>query len=213
MMRGFLTLWNSRGLAVRVHWTAPIGALFLCHFRFWPGAWLGIFVVVLVHELGHAAMVRASGAEVRDVVVHGAGGECSWQGDVTRLQRALIAWGGVFAQLILYVVAVVCIRVVRPSDEGMIGDFVYACTAYNLRLAALNLIPMRPLDGYEAFKIVFVLREMWRARAGAARRRKRSDARRQAVAELEALDRVELDDADADDVKKLLERTTRKGVR
>jgi hypothetical protein len=49
---------------------------------------------------------------------------------------------------------------------------------------------------------------MRRARASQARKRERSDARRRAVAELEALD-----DADAADAKKLLERAVKKTVR
>ena len=40
---------------MRVHWTLPVGALVFGQGRFVPGFWLGFFLLVLVHELGHAA--------------------------------------------------------------------------------------------------------------------------------------------------------------
>ena len=51
--RGYLTLARFRGAPVRVHWSTPIGALFFTRFAFLPGAWLGFFLLLLLHELGH----------------------------------------------------------------------------------------------------------------------------------------------------------------
>jgi Zn-dependent protease len=221
MTRGFLTVFEGKRLVVRLHWTVPLGAFVIGQFRFVPGFWLGFFFVILIHELGHAAMVRACGARVRNVDLHGAGGDCSWDGTVTPVQRALIAWGGVLAQLVLFGVVVAWLRVSPPHFElGFATDFLDACRTANLWLIAFNLIPARDLDGVEAWKLFPLLWRRRNERGARARGARRSavDARRKAAAEIAKLDAAEkagAADREVDDmVAKILERaTSKKGER
>lgn len=149
---GFLVLGHLGRAPIRVHWTIPIVAFFLSGFSIIPGAWLGFLVIVLVHELGHAFAARAFGAQVVSINAHGFGGTCEWYGDVTAKQRALIAWGGVFAQAALYIVARI-VTFVIPT-WGFFGDFMYTLLVTNLIVIAINLLPIRPLDGAEAWKLL-----------------------------------------------------------
>src|SRR5689334_13379042 len=82
-----------------MHWAAPLGAVLLGRFQFVPGAWLAFFVVILIHELGHAAVVKAVRAHVEGIDLNFIGGVCKWHGSASPFSRALIAWGGVWAQL------------------------------------------------------------------------------------------------------------------
>lgn len=148
---GFLVLGHVWRAPIRVHWSTPIVAFALTGLSFVPGAWLGFLVLVLVHELGHAAVARACGAHVVSVNAHGLGGTCEWYGDVTAKQRAFIAWGGVLAQAALYVIARFA-GIVLPS-WGFIGEFMYALTVTNIILIVVNLLPIRPLDGAEAWRL------------------------------------------------------------
>lgn len=148
---GFLVLGHLWGAPIRVHWSTPIVAFVLTGLSFVPGAWLGFLVVVLVHEIGHAIAVRSSGAHVISVNVQGFGGTCEWYGNVTAKQRAIIAWGGVLAQAGLYIAARFA-SVVLPS-WGTLGELVYTLTATNLILIVINLLPIRPLDGAEAWRL------------------------------------------------------------
>jgi stage IV sporulation protein FB len=148
---GFLVLGHVWEAPIRVHWTPPLVAFALTGLSFRPGAWLGYLVLVLVHELGHAAAARGFGAHVVSVNAHGLGGTCEWYGDVTSKQRAIIAWGGVLAQAALFAVAQVG-AFVLPS-WGFIGQFVYTLTVTNVILIAINLLPIRPLDGAEAWQL------------------------------------------------------------
>jgi stage IV sporulation protein FB len=148
---GFLVLGHVWEAPIRVHWTTPIVAFALTGLSFVPGAWLGYLVLVLVHELGHAAAARAFGAHVVSVNAHGLGGTCEWYGDVTSKQRAIIAWGGVLAQAALLVGALFA-TVVLPS-WGFIGQFMYTLTMTNIILIVINLLPIRPLDGAEAWQL------------------------------------------------------------
>lgn len=170
-MNTWWSLGRLGGVPIRLHWSALLGAVFFSGLRFAPGAWLGFVLVILVHELGHALVVKASRQHVLRVDIHGFGGECHWVGDATPLQRAAIAWGGVLGQLALGVVALVASFLVGGALGGFGRDLFHALTWTSLWIAALNLIPMAPFDGAEAWKIVPLLQRRFRhrkARRGAA---------------------------------------------
>lgn len=162
-MRGTWTIGRLRGAPIALHWSLPLGALFFGRFGWVPGFWLAFALVILVHELGHALVVRLTGNTVVHVLVHGLGGECSWDGDPTRLQRALIAWGGVWAQLALALVGFGWLLLAPPTTV-LAAELAHGLTWSNLYLAAFNLIPIAPFDGAEAWKLPGLLRERWRRR-------------------------------------------------
>ena len=173
-VKNWWSLGRIGGVPVRLHWSALIGALFFSGFRLAPGAWLGFVVVILVHELGHAAVVRFAGQRATGIDVHGFGGECHWSGQATPLQRAAIAWGGVWAQLALLVIAIP-VSIVAGHALGSFGsDLFYALTFANLMLAAINLLPIGRLDGREAWKLPLLVVHWFQQRE---RRRARSSAK------------------------------------
>lgn len=183
--RGSLQLGRLRGAPIRIHWTTPLGALVFGRLEWVPGFWLGFVALVLVHELGHALVVRATGHRVVAVDVHGLGGVCHWEGDATPLARASIAWGGVWGQLALLAVTVVALLAFGRPASPFTAELVAAFTTTNLALMAINLMPIRPLDGAEAWALP---RLLW-----ARRRARRAFSQRQAVArarEIEA--RIEI---------------------
>jgi stage IV sporulation protein FB len=161
---GTLRLGSWRGVPVRAHWTLPLGAFVFGRGRFVPGFWLGFVLVVLIHELGHALVVRRFGLRVVSIDLHALGGECRWAGDPTPLQRARIAWGGVNAQLVALIVAVVVLAVLGPRGTPFVDDLADAFTFTNAYMIALNLIPIAPLDGAEAWKLPGLLRARARTR-------------------------------------------------
>jgi Zn-dependent protease len=149
---GWFTVARWRGIPIKIHWSAPLGAFL------WTGgspslarigAWL---FMIVVHELGHAVLVKHARAHVTHVTVHGMGGECWWQGDVTPIQRAMIAFGGVWAQCLLALGAYGFALAAQPSTQlGL--DLFEMFTRYNLYNAAFNLVPVPPLDGSQAWKL------------------------------------------------------------
>jgi Zn-dependent protease len=155
---GWLSLGQLRGIPIRVHWTVLLALLFFGGFAFRPGAWVGIVAVLLVHELGHAALVKQRGLHVLGVHLHGLGGECRYTGRVTALDRAIIAWGGVLAQAALLAVAFVLTAVLGSPTTAFGYDLTRAFLWTNLILMGLNLLPFPPLDGAEAWKLPGLLR-------------------------------------------------------
>lgn len=149
---GFWTIGRWRGVPIRLHWSIPLGALLFGGFRFVPGFWLGFVLLVIVHELGHAALARARRLEVYEVRVHGFGGVCIHRSG-SAYDGAIIAWGGVLAQmLVLFVPALVLARLAPPRELFWV-EMLHAFTAVNLWIAALNLLPIPPLDGAKAWTL------------------------------------------------------------
>ncbi len=181
MNAGYLTLARWRGVAVRFHWTVPLGAFLLGGMRFDPPFWLGFLVLILVHELGHALVVRACRQRVLAVDVHGAGGLCRWAGTVSPMQRAAIAWGGVWAQMALAAGVMLFTEVHGPPATRLGATLDEVFVDRNLWLIALNLLPFAPLDGAQAWALPGLLFDRAR-RALRTRRSKRPETRAPVVA-------------------------------
>jgi len=173
---------------VRIHWTALALAFIVNGFRFEPVAWLAVLFVILIHELGHAAAVLKARADVVAIRMDALGGCCEWVGSVTRAQRLLIVWGGVLAQLILFGIALVANIFIGPYISDFLYPFLYILLQWNLILVALNLLPIKPLDGYDAWGLLSMTLKDWRRRRHSARRRRLTAETIKKIQELERLE-------------------------
>lgn len=117
-------------------------------------------------------MVRRCGAEVLSIDMDALGGSCAWAGEVSPRQRALIAWGGVLAQLVLFVVAQMGDATAGWSATLEGTQFLGVLTSMNLFIAAFNLIPLPPLDGWQAWRLIPLVSSDIRSRSHAVRRQR-----------------------------------------
>ncbi len=144
---------------VRIHWSVVLGALFFSRLHFEPAFWIAFFGLVFIHEAGHALLVTRYRLWIVEIVVHGFGGYCRWEGDADEFQESVIAWGGVFAQFIVFGAAVAA-TYIFGKPESFIGFQIYhALIETNLWIIAINLIPVEPLDGKKAWRILAPLKE------------------------------------------------------
>lgn len=153
MSRGWWTVGHFRGAPIRLHWTLPLGAFAMGRFAFVPAFWLGFVLLILIHELGHALFVVRYRLGLSEIAVHGAGGYCRHDRSGSRFQEAAVAWGGVLAQLALFLVTEAVLLVVGPLGSPL-SQLVYAFTSTNLWIMAFNLIPIEPLDGAKAWPLL-----------------------------------------------------------
>jgi stage IV sporulation protein FB len=186
MSRGWWTLGRLRGAPIRLHFSVALGALFWSHFSFAPAIWLSFVLLILLHELGHALFVLRFRLGLAEIAVHGAGGYCRHERSGSRFEEAAIAWGGVLAQLLLFVVVSVLLLVLGPPTTLPMAQVAHVFTEANLWLIAINLIPIEPLDGAKAWPLVGML--LARRRAGGAAPR-REPAPRNVSDELRDLER------------------------
>lgn len=165
---GSWTVARPFGVPVRIHWSVPLFALLAGGIKIAPGAWLAAVLLVLLHEAGHAFVVRRVGARATALDVLGFGGLCWWEGDVTPIQRAYIAWGGIWAQLIIFAATAACVGLLGDPTNAFVADMVRVALWSNLWLIGINLLPIPPLDGQEAWSLFPLLRRRF-ARRRAAR--------------------------------------------
>jgi stage IV sporulation protein FB len=131
---------------LHLHWSLLLGAALFCTAQPRPGLLLGYAAVLLVHVAGHALASR--GASVRGVALHGLGGELLLEREMPPVQRSICALAGPLAQLAALAGAVM----IHPSTV-LAQDLADALGRRNLVVLLLNLIPLRPLDGAEGWRI------------------------------------------------------------
>lgn len=155
--QGYATLFSLSGVRWRAHWSIALGIFYFSGFRFEPGAWLGYLVLVIGHELGHALLVRGYGLRVFSIDVHGFGGACVHQRARSELQESVIAWGGVLAQLCLFIAARLWSRG-RMAESVFEAHLLHVLNEPNLTIAAINLLPFPGLDGSKAWRLFGLLK-------------------------------------------------------
>jgi Zn-dependent protease len=151
---GYLRIGTWNAIPVRVHWTAPIGIFVFSGLHLAPAVWFGVALVIFIHEVGHAVVVRRCAATPTSIDFTGIGGECHWYGVVGRFERCLIAWGGVAAQTVLLAATCAVTSLLKGPQSTVAHDLVSAFLMSNALMVIVNLLPFRPLDGREAWRIV-----------------------------------------------------------
>src|SRR5690606_15128439 len=91
--------------------------------------------------------------------------ECRYEGRVSPLARSAIAWGGVLAQAALFGITWALLATPWAPRHWLPAQMLSVWLEPNLVLIALNLLPFRPLDGAEAWKLFGRLRRRRRPEA------------------------------------------------
>jgi stage IV sporulation protein FB len=198
--RGYLPLGAWQGVPIRAHWSTPIACLIFSGFTFRPVMWFAILTLILFHELGHAFVVKRAGGKVLSADLTAFGGVCRWEGEVSAVGRAAIAWGGVWAQLLVYFVTVATLFFWGYPSNPATGLLVAVYTSSNLWMMLFNLIPIPPLDGAEAWKLFPALFRRTKKRAEKREHERVREIAQANRSELRRRDAVEgeLENADPD---------------
>lgn len=144
---------------VKLNWTILLSVLIFGRFQFVPVFWIAFFLLIFIHEAGHVLVIRHYNLWVAEIVIHGLGGYCRWGGEISETKRALIAWGGVFAQSILLAVAYGAFLFFGPPQSAHVAQLYHAFIHSNIFIILFNLIPIEPLDGARAWKIITPIRD------------------------------------------------------
>jgi stage IV sporulation protein FB len=158
LVGGFFRVGRLAGVELRLHWSVPLAALVFGSLRFEPILWLSFIAVIVVHELGHALLVRGMGYRLSGIDLTGYGGQCRFNGTADAFDHAIIAWGGVLAQLGL-LIGTLLVMLVFGEPSGSSGKLVeHAFVEINLWIVGINLLPFPPLDGARAWRLFRELR-------------------------------------------------------
>src|SRR5580692_10767380 len=148
-----------RGVDVYVHWSIfAIGILILAGAIQKPAstllgmaAYLGLLIL---HESGHLMMARRRGYQAFSMAIYPIFGLASFEAPSSRIDRALIAWGGVLAQFVVAIPLTLYIVLIGYTSFESLNAVLAILGGYSMIVAAFNLLPIRPLDGSRAWDIV-----------------------------------------------------------
>lgn len=148
-----------RGVDVYVHWTLflIVAVLLWRPPRAMAATFAGIgsyLGLLLLHESGHLLVARIKGYEAFSVALYPIFGLATMELPESRLDRALIAWGGVLAQAAVAVPILLGVSIAGyPSSEAL-SAVLLILGGYSLASAGFNLLPIRPLDGATAWDVI-----------------------------------------------------------
>jgi hypothetical protein len=153
MSFGYATVAYLGRSPLRLHWTLPLGALVVSGGHFAPYTWAAFAFLILVHELGHAFLVRRYHHAVVSIDLHGLGGHCRWSGYASELEKSKIAWGGVLAQGIVLLLSDRLVRTFPSLATGRGAEVMQTLLVANFAIIGLNLLPIPFLDGLQAWQL------------------------------------------------------------
>jgi Zn-dependent protease len=147
------------GVDVYVHWSIfAIALLILAGAIRRPAstvtgmaAYLGLLIV---HESGHLIMARRRGYQAYSMALYPIFGLAGMEAPDSRIDRALIAWGGVVAQTVVAVPLTLFVVLFGFSRFEAVNAVLAILGGYSLLVAAFNLLPVRPLDGSKAWDLI-----------------------------------------------------------
>jgi len=153
--QGTIRLFEVNGISVFLHWTWFIVAVYEIGERtgtyssmFWNALeYLGLFVIVLLHEFGHAFACRSVGGRADQIVLWPLGG-VAYVAPPPRPGATLwsIAAGPLVNVALLPVLALLSLLTSGPS-EGDVHALFRGIAYINIGLLFFNLLPVYPLDG------------------------------------------------------------------
>jgi Zn-dependent protease len=147
------------GVDVYVHWSVfAIGVLILVGAIRSPfPTFIGVATylgLLILHESGHLIVARHRGYHTFSMALYPIFGLASFEAPESRIDRALIAWGGVLAQAVVALPLTLYIVFAGYTPFEPLNAVLAILGGYSLLVAAFNLLPIRPLDGSKAWDIV-----------------------------------------------------------
>jgi Zn-dependent protease len=170
-----LRFFRFRGIQVYVHWVWFLWAFYQISTRSrayssigWNIAeYLSLFVIVLMHEFGHAFACRQTGGKAEEIVLWPLGGVAYVEPPPRPGAELWSIAAGPLVNVVLLPILWVAMLVSHVSGISErvpdFGNFLYMLFWINGSLLVFNLLPIYPLDGGQ------ILRSLLWFRLGAAR--------------------------------------------
>ena len=175
--------WQMFGAAVYIHQyvLVAMAALLVLALRNWVLAitcLVSYVAIMFIHEVGHAAVARRLGYEVTAIRIGLLHGRCEYEHPDSAWDASLVSWGGILAQLLTAVLVFAIAGVVSGKLSDYFGPIVIFLGYMNVLIAAINLTPRPPFDGYLAWRIFPAILDKVRGETVVRRAIRRASKRR-----------------------------------
>jgi membrane-associated protease RseP (regulator of RpoE activity) len=147
------------GVKVFFHWSVLlIGALILVGAMEDPRLAFTVLAayygVILLHECGHMVAAQRKGCLVTSIELYPIWGITSFSEPYSRYDHYVIAWGGVVAQTIVAIPLIAWVEIFGYTRFPPLNALLSLMGFFSLSTAAFNLLPIRPLDGSIAWRLL-----------------------------------------------------------
>lgn len=105
------------------------------------------FISVLIHELGHALMIRKYGLPTEIHLIAFGGLATHPAGVLNRKQSFLVTAAGPGIQFALGVLCLIALNVVPVPEESLLREMLFDLTLVSFVWSILNCLPIFPMDG------------------------------------------------------------------
>ena len=162
MNKGAWLIGRWKDVPVFFHWTILLWIPWFYLVQNRSVVWIALsfpaFVLLLAaHEFGHAIAARRRKVHVVAIKLYVMHGTCEHAHPDYEDDHILIAWGGVLAQFVILIAALAlyyAVQLISAAALDFLAPLFFVFIKANLWMAALNLIPVSPLDGYLAWRIL-----------------------------------------------------------
>jgi Zn-dependent protease len=147
------------GVKVFVHWSVLLISAIILVGAF-DDPWLSItvllsyYAVILIHECGHLIAARRVHCKVWSIELYPLWGITRFDEPYSRFDHGVIAWSGVLAQAVIAIPLVLWGRAAIISRFQPVNAMVVILGYFSLGVAAINLLPVPPLDGAIAWRLL-----------------------------------------------------------
>lgn len=162
---GAIRLFRLAGIDVFLHWAWGLIAIIALRARsgayasqFWNVAeYLSLFLIVLMHEFGHALACRSVGGRADRILLWPLGGVAYV--DPPRRPGAVL-WSIAAGPLVnvalvpITLGAVIFLPKLWPSMPGDFSNYLETVAVINISLLVFNMLPIYPLDGGQIFQSI-----------------------------------------------------------
>jgi Zn-dependent protease len=145
-----------------IHWSFILGMLVL-GFIFSPDPAYtllvsgSIFALFFIHESGHAFAAKKLGYPPSYILFQDIRGFCVYEylpNSELDKDKSIIAWGGVLAQLALAIPIVTISNFYPQNTPSFLSPVINIFGYFSLLIIVFNLLPVKGLDGSEAWKLI-----------------------------------------------------------
>lgn len=105
------------------------------------------FLSILIHELGHALMIRKYGLPTSITLVAFGGFASYPSGRLNRKQSFLVTAAGPGVQFVFGLLLIVLAQLIEIPEESLFGPFLSNLIIVSIFWSVLNCLPIFPLDG------------------------------------------------------------------
>jgi hypothetical protein len=147
-----LTIPGPFDVPVHLHWSVLLGGLMPCVYVGFNIIEILFFTVafillVAIHEFGHAFAAKLLGLRVFEVQINVSGGHCRYEMPPTIWKALLVTSGGIFAQVILLLIAMIYIAIFGYESSRVMNCFLLVFTFINFLMLIVNVIPAKVIAG------------------------------------------------------------------